>query len=365
MTKKINSSNIKPLNILRFIGAFLVVVIHYGQEVTPYNWDVINRIIIGGDVVISFFFFLSGAVLAFNYLPKPTLNKKSFFLKRIARVYPNHLIALFATIILGMIFNNAYPRGSSVILQLLSLQAWIPSESTAINYPAWTICVEIFFYILFPFVLLLFKKWSNKKINIVVASIWIVSIILKVFFTEYFTYTQGSLMDNFIQYFPLWHLNAFLVGILCAKYILKVRQENKVVLGRWMYGSGALILVLIVCTDNIIRPYSHNGLLSPLFFLVIAGLAMDQSILTRFLGNKLFLLLGNASYAMYIFQFPMFLLFSAFYPNIGQESLHFNMYLLTLILFSVGIYLYYEARMRNVILNRWLKKEPKVSLNVK
>jgi len=355
MTKSDNN-HIKSLTFLRFLAALLVIVFHFGQDVFPYNSNGLSEIIKEGSLAVSFFFFLSGVVLTLNYLKHSRINVFEFYLKRFARIYPNYLVAFIGTLLLGMIFNNSFPNGLSILLQVLSLQAWHPIVSLEINFPAWSISVEAFFYLLFPFILILLKPWTARKSTIVISTIWLVSLFQMILFNDYLSHHNLDFFGKLKLYFPMWHLNTFLAGILCAKYILKVQNSKKALLGRVLYCIGIALFIMIITTDNILKPYIHNGLLSPVFFLVISGLAMDDSIFTRFLGNKLFVLLGSSSYGMYIFQFPVFIVFASFYPSINIDSFSFNMYLISLIIFSIGMYLYFEIKLRDIILKRWLKK---------
>jgi peptidoglycan/LPS O-acetylase OafA/YrhL len=117
-----------------------------------------------------------------------------------------------------------------------------------------------------------------------------------------------------------------------------------------MYLTGFLLFILVVLIDTPVRPYISSGFLSPLFFLIIAGLALDKSILTRLLSHRLPLILGNASYALYILQWPVYILVTALLPYELSPLTLFWSYFYILLLLSIVVYQFVEkpARMRLV-----------------
>lgn len=342
---------IKQLTFLRFLAASMVVVFHFGKETWPFNSSVISSLVNEGSIAVSFFFFLSGAVLALNYLGKDNFNVKHFLIKRFARIYPVYILAFLAALLLGIILNNSYPKGGSIILQALSLHAWFPGKSLEINFPSWSIAVEVFFYLLFPFILMLLKRLGNSKAIIFIILFWIVSAVQHYIFSTHLFVPDNAKVAQFILYFPLWHLNTFLMGILCAKYILFKTQKNQTdyLVSRLFYLIGIAGFLVILGTNNFIKPFTHNGLMAPFFFMIVAGIATDKSLLTKFLGNKFFILLGDSSYALYLLQWPVFMCYSYF---IGVEKLagiFFYGYLVTLIIISCFVYIGIEKKLKAII----------------
>lgn len=345
---------IKQLTFLRFLAALLVVIFHFGKNTWPFNTNIISPIINEGSIAVSFFFFLSGVVLAFNYLGKSAFNKKEFFVKRFARIYPLYLLAFISTLILGIAFKNAFPKGLSILLQLFSLHSWFPDVCLEINFPSWSISVEIFFYLMFPLILKIINRLGNLKSTILIITVWLLSILQHYFFLENLYIPNNSKIDHFIQFFPLWHFNTFLIGILCAKYILKQKESTSQYFLKpfILLSIGIIAFFILLGTDNIIKPYTHNGLMAPVFFLIIAGLAIDKSSFSTFLGNKFFILLGNASYAIYLLQWPVYILLCAIIGQEKLEGLNFYLYLTFLIIFCIVIYLFFEKKIKKMIVDK-------------
>jgi peptidoglycan/LPS O-acetylase OafA/YrhL len=125
--------------LLRFIAALFVVLSHY----SPIRNSLINN---GGEAV-SFFFLLSGFILVVAYEKQINQNNFSiigFYVKRIARIYPLYLFALFLTLSCHfLIHTNHTHLIFKLPFELIMLQTWFYPGS--INHPAWSIRCELFF----------------------------------------------------------------------------------------------------------------------------------------------------------------------------------------------------------------------------
>lgn len=345
-----NRKYLSPLNALRFFAALIVVIFHYGKNSFPFDNGFLADILNSGSIAVSFFFFLSGVVLCYNHLDDG-ISFVDFIKKRIKRIYPVYIICFLLSLVLAMIFYNSYPKGFSVILQLFAIHAWYPGISLEINYPAWSISVEMFFYLVFPFFIKFFQKYSAKKITFFVVLIWLLSSIQHLYFEQVLYELPIYGIGHFILYFPLWHLNTFLFGMLCGKYILMAQKSSFYIGYRIMYLSSFVFILLILGTDNMVRAHTHNGLLSPLFFLLVAGLSLDKSIITRVLSFNFFHVLGNASYSLYLLQYSVFILISYFLQTEVFSTNQFYWYLLILVGISALFYKFVDNKIAQKLRN--------------
>lgn len=337
------------------MAAAWVVAYHFGNEAWPFTTSALSGPYGHGSVAVSFFFFLSGFVLAYRYMPQKSVEWKGFMLKRLARIYPVYVVAFAASLVLTMLYRDAYPKGHSIILQLLSLHSWNPGRCLEINFPAWSISVEMFFYALFPLLVGVFGRTDLKRATLVTLAVWMASAAVHYGLSTEFYEPGNMVLSEFNLYFPLWHLNTFLFGMLCAKVVVDNRVAKlKPAWCRGLYLLGAVLFVAVLSTDNPVRPFVHNGLLSPLFFLIVLGLTLDRSAVTRLLSWKPLVLLGDASYSLYILQWPVFLLFTHFIAPEPLDTEMFWAYFLLLTVISVTVYSTFEKRMKELILKKWL-----------
>jgi peptidoglycan/LPS O-acetylase OafA/YrhL len=128
----------------------------------------IGKILSNGYLGVSFFFVLSGFILAYNYRsPLPTWSaKKAFFLARFARLYPAYIVTLLASFFIGSRYVESVSMGA--IPQFVLLQAWIPYTASFQywNTPGWTLSVQALFYISFPLAIALAASASDKRLRV-------------------------------------------------------------------------------------------------------------------------------------------------------------------------------------------------------
>jgi peptidoglycan/LPS O-acetylase OafA/YrhL len=136
---------------LRFAAAFGVFGFHFSPYLAGHAHALIGHIFQNASCGVSFFFVLSGVVLTWSRRPGDATP--SFYRRRFARIYPDYAVAWLLTI--GVI---AYEGGVFFLhaggLSLLLVQAWIPKLDLVQgwNGVSWTLSCEVFFYLVFPFV---------------------------------------------------------------------------------------------------------------------------------------------------------------------------------------------------------------------
>ncbi len=341
---------IKQLTFTRFLAALIIVLFHYGSSAFPFNHGMLNHFIQNGPFAVSFFFCLSGYILSQVYYQTNfvKINIRQYLSKRFARIYPVYFLAFIFTLALGIFFNNSTPKGLSIILQLFALHAWFPGICLEINYPAWTISVEMFFYLSFPFLLNFFQKQTNLKIYIIAFIIWLLSLITRIVLVT--VPTQGSeIWNQFVFFNPVFHINAFIFG-MAASIVVK-RNYDSFNYAKY-FNSLVLLIVtilifIVISTDNIFLPWGHSGLYSPLFVVIIISLHANSNFLTKTISMPIFMFLGEISFGIYILQHPIRILFELITKNlIINQTLSFYLFLALLISISSIIYVFIEKPAR-------------------
>ena len=130
-----------------------------------------------GNLGVDGFFILSGMILAYAHprLAPSFAEARSFWGKRLARIYPVHLAMIVA---LGLLVGSAWvlqvhPRepdrfGLGELLSHLTLvHAWGFSDRWAWNYPSWSISAEWAGYLLFPFLWALLRGQNGIGLAVV------------------------------------------------------------------------------------------------------------------------------------------------------------------------------------------------------
>lgn len=338
----------------RFIAALSVVFFHYGMDVFPASLPYLHDLVTAGPIAVNYFYVLSGFIMAIAYYrpqQQSGFNKKKYWLARFARIYPVYLLALLLIVVAK--YKTLSDDILALPLHLSMLQAWIPSYPISLNTPGWSLSVEAFFYLIFPYLLFSLYKKGIKPLLIIGIFIWFITqfILLSLLNSE--DYLPKSLLHDFIYYNPLMHLNAFILGFLAGVFFKNKKLKPLKYNTSWLILSAVLIASLIIAKPLIedtleIKLAFTNGLIAPAFIAFIILLSLEKSIITRILSNQWLVLLGEASFSLYILQKPLHGIYEKLIANkipLSNE-LHFYIFIILLVTASIISYKYLETPLR-------------------
>lgn len=268
------------IQVFRGIAALIVVFHHASLALERKN------IFEAGWIGVDFFFVLSGFII--YYIHYKDFGKrgrlKNFYLKRFIRVYPIYWI------VIPVVFYWFYLRTDAPVAKEFIVKSILlfPQATPPIVDVAWTLVYEIFFYLVFSF-LILFKP----KVSFSIITLWVTSILLNSFGL---LNLKNSLILNFI--FSNNHIE-FVLGCVTAYVFLSQKIMNSVsvlVLGL----IGVLYGWMSVINGNILRGSTESMLTFGISFslLVLAAATIDRKKSPKIPG--LLLLLGDASYSIYL-----------------------------------------------------------------
>lgn len=333
---------IKQLAFTRFLAAILVVFFHYGKNFEWLESNSISYIINKSNIAVNYFFVLSGFVMMIAYNKSNKICFLDFIFKRLFRIYPLYLLAL---LIVLLVLINQKNNLFEILISVFMVQSWVPNKALIINFTGWSIVVEMFFYLLFPWLFNNFyKKYKLTVIFFIVTFFWAFSQLIYFLIEIDFLNVGGFYKITDLNYLPIFHLNSFLLGNLVGLVYFKLPKErfkNFLILNLFI-----LSLIIYILKFNI---YYHNGLLSGLFALLILSISISNDFLNRFFSKNIFIFLGDVSYGIYILQFPVWLVFSdyriskLFYLD-KQNDLEMIFFIKLIILICVSIlsYLFFE-----------------------
>jgi len=344
---------ITQLTVTRFIGILLIVIFHFGQSAYPFNSSFVFHTVSNfGNAAVGYFFVLSGFIMTISYYNKQPIDYKKFLLSRFARIYPVYFISLIFYIISSHTPISYHQGFYQFAANIFLLQSWIPSFPLSLNSPNWFLSILVFFYLLFPYILSYMINMENKKRFLFVLIIWLLSFVIFIVLHKKFYRGFPSNIHDLIFYNPLMHLNAFIVGIWGGIYF---KNRNHLKCDPFLSITSflsSLVLIFIIFALNL-TPYScyHNGLLAPIFLVLILSLSLDKTIFSSFLSKKPFVILGHLSYSMYLLQYPLIIVMNNLdsQNKIANTTQFFYIYLLILISSSFLIYYLFERPLGNLI----------------
>ena len=303
------------LTSLRFLAAFHVVIFHFQAMQVFLGPPWFQKLSSIGYVGVSFFFVLSGFILVYTYAGRPMILK-DFWRARFARIYPAYAFSLlvtapfffFAVLTMNIPFfawAKAHLKFVSVLVVSL-LQAWVPPAALSWNAVAWSLSVEAFFYLLFPFLLLFFVRRSPVQLFLIAAASWLTSLALSISYVllnpDHLSVVNfdvlGAFWLNALKFHPLARLPEFLLGMACGCLFLRSRRESKLALPLVVSGMAAFVVV-VYFSAVIPYPILHTALLAPAFAAIVYALALRPNW-GAILENRFFVLCGDASYSLYL-----------------------------------------------------------------
>lgn len=357
------------LTTLRFFAAAEVVAFHFAN-VRP-GWakpvDFLSGLVSGGYAAVLFFFVLSGFILAYVHTgegERSGCNVKAprFWRLRFARIAPAYYLGLvlalpILTHTLGQSQASGWSAAFGMATVALFVQAWWPAYTTLWNIPAWSLSVECLFYALFPWLARTLARWP--AVVVLVGSYAL--IVLTNDYRGELRWRSGLLGPTeksdwlVLSAFPIVYLPLFTFGMALARLYLLGRVFSPR-LHAAMLGIGVALTVLIFGGAWMLPGWTRSDPALVLVFALIvfggAGAADTLPLLTR----PTFVLLGEASYSMYILHIPLRVcwdnLANAVPGLSGMPWLNFPLYFGFVVFVSVVMFRVVETPLRQWIAGR-------------
>ena len=302
--KDYRPSRVNNFDLIRILAASQVV---FGHSVSHLKiegflfWLQKNVFIFFPGVPI--FFFVSGFLISWSFSRSP-LEVKSFFYKRLLRIFPGLWICVLLSIILLLVDF----QGDVIdLLSAKSFIAWIGMQLSFFQYytpdilrfwgvgtpngSLWTISVELQFYLALPLLFLATKK--SKWLLIILMGLSIIS--------NYFISiaNQDIVIIKLLQVSVLPYLYYFGIGIASFFYYEKIR---KYVESKFIYWFAAYVLIIGLSSyfNFNIYSYSVESPMSLVADFVLAFLILSAAYTAPQLSEK-FLKGNDISYGVYIY----------------------------------------------------------------
>ena len=333
----------------RFIAAIAIVIFHSGSAVFPFNHESVSFILVNANIGVSYFFTLSGFIMMLAYGSNDVMNIQKYYKSRFARIAPSYYLALL--LVLPFILQKwAEYDYLGLFLNITMLQAWVPSKVLSINAPGWSVSVEMLFYLLFPWLFnFVYQKQRLWLIFVggavfFLASQWLHQALLDADYSDGF----GTATHNLIYFFPLMHLNEFVMGNIAGMFFMRYMSQRRRANGPWIILSIVALLVILKFPIGISM---HNGLLVVVFIPLILFIAADNGIFSRLMSLRPLVFLGEISFGIYILQMPFANIFYRILLRYGitDMSLIFYAYLCMLCLLAGLSFKFIETPLRKRI----------------
>ena len=351
MDDKSNVPQLTALNGVRFFAVFHIFLHHLwstryetdltkGQFAQVYeqldalpSW--LNNVLAHGYLSTSFFFLLSGFILAYLYWTphgELAVTNKHFWWSRFSRVYPAHLIVLALTLLLTLPRFFFDPQAPSIFLAIASAtttatltHAWFPPLVPIFSWPTWALSAIVFLYVLMPWLMRWLSRLSRQQMTALLVAMPVISLVPTIVFLQFFPDggEESTSWQIFIGSTPLFWVPHFAAGMLASRIFGISRFEHawRAKPKSWFaFGDLALVvLIAIAMTDPQELPLKHilrHGLLMPLYLLVLYDFALGRGLFARIFSLRGMNFLGQLSFSIFIWQnFLMMISFIVVFGN--------------------------------------------------
>ncbi|SFM75978.1 Peptidoglycan/LPS O-acetylase OafA/YrhL, contains acyltransferase and SGNH-hydrolase domains [Chitinophaga sp. YR627] len=328
-----NGKFVPEVDGLRFIAIFAVVIAHIDgffvdkvEELLHQKdkWlSLFDYMLQGGGIGVSLFFVISGYILGLPFANQYLGDGKkvvlrSYFIRRLTRLEPPYMlcmIGLFFVLVFVLhkyTFNDLLPSLMASLTYTHNL-FWDRYTLPLVNGVAWSLEVEVQFYIMAPLLARLFLLPAVKRRSII-----LLICVLMIVGRSIYQLPCRSILDA-IQYF----LTGFLLADLkVTNTFLKIKQP-------WVLAIGIPVLLLVFIFKMLLPNNDPDLLLNMGLFVVIAifnYLCLFHGFINGFLTNRIIYTIGGMCYSIYLLHTVIISAFgSKFINGFFFDSLYLNL----------------------------------------
>ncbi|EXA59759.1 acyltransferase [Acinetobacter baumannii] len=285
------------INGLRAIAVLAVVIFHFTPKWLP-----------GGFVGVDVFFVISGFLMTaiiFNSVQKNTFNLFEFYIARANRIIPVLATMSVVLLVFGWFYvlpteykdlGQQIEKGSLFTSNLLFAKGggyFDTAEHTKWLLHTWSLSVEWQFYIFFPIVIIILKKYlSFKNIKHVIITLFLISFI----YCIYATY-KDSKTAYFLLTSRAWEM---LLGGVAFLYPWSLKKKDIKIITQCL----GLILILVsyfLISKDFLWP-GYMAVIPVLGAYLIISSNYQNNII---ISNPIFSYIGKWSYSIYVWHWPL------------------------------------------------------------
>ena len=319
-------------SLIRITGLLLVLLYHFFQTIFPGGF-------FGVDVFFTFSGFLITSLLLEEFGKKSQIDLLGFFKRRFYRIVPPVVLMILVTMPFTLLVRQDYVAGiGGQIAGVFGFVTNFYEMLTGGSYESqfiphlfvhnWSLAVEVHYYILWGLAVWFLSKRSKSSSQLR-GTVFLLS--AGAFILSFFSMFIGSLMASSyssVYFSSLTHVYPFFLGSILAT-VVGVRQTTDLVKQfdrMWdlrqnllVFAAGLLVLLLLTFFVKFTYLFAY------LFGFLLASLAaMVMIFAARVLHEKtpeiqeprIITFLADTSYAVYLFHWPFYIIFSQLMGNL-------------------------------------------------
>ena len=323
---------IKWFSLIRITGLLLVLLYHFFQTVFPGGF-------FGVDVFFTFSGFLITSLLLEEFGQKGKIDILGFFRRRFYRIFPPVVLMILVVMPFTFLVRQDYVAGiGSQIAGVLGFMTNFYEMLTGGSYESqfiphlfvhnWSLAVEVHYYILWGLAVWLMSKQSKtggqlRGMVFLLSSTTFVVSFLSMFIGSFIVSSYSTLYFSSLTHvypFFLGSVLATLIGVRHTTPLLKRLNQTldlKQTLLVFSAGLGVLLLLTFFVNFNYLFAYLLGFLLASLaaLLMIVAARLLHEKTPT-IEEPKVISFLADTSYAVYLFHWPFYIIFSQLMSNL-------------------------------------------------
>jgi peptidoglycan/LPS O-acetylase OafA/YrhL len=310
-----DSNRVGELDGIRALAAIAVLLYHCGGIPTR----ALRYLAGGGWCGVDVFFVLSGFLITRLLVSEldrnGTISLPSFYLRRALRLYPAFVSAIVLAAAVAYLTWPAPPGFHQFIYLFTYLQnIWLAfTYSPAMNgtillWPAWSLCIEEQFYLLWPITLR--GIGHHQAIPVLLVTIILTALAR----TACYLWIQGgwsqaNIVGNrseaFVYYFTLTRLDLIGIGCVLGLSLDRIDKSSRLLSGQALWIYIAIVAAMVLFGVHVHTFYYTVG--ASVLAIGVGGVISviwlgKGNALTRMLSARPLVEIGKVSYGIYLFQ---------------------------------------------------------------
>jgi peptidoglycan/LPS O-acetylase OafA/YrhL len=293
---------------LRFAAIGMVILFHLNgyltakspmYRVAPPSSDWLAQAALVGFRGVELFFVISGFILGLPFAARylkgaAPVNLRKYYLRRLTRLEPPYIVALLLLFVLALVVEGApaanfYPHFAASLGYLHSLIFGTFSPAMGV---AWSLEIEVQFYLLVPLLTLLFAIRSTVLRRSSMVILILTALLSQALFLHHNPRASLSILA---------YLQFFLIGFLLADVFLATWDEVPQRSVTWDFVALAGWPLLFVILHS---PVLAHWLFPPWIFLLYLA-AFRGRFVNRIFSNGWIVAIGGMCYSIYLLHYEV------------------------------------------------------------
>jgi len=291
---------------LRFVAISTVIIFHLAgvvEATSPVSWSVApSNTVVGslaaqGHYGVELFFAISGFILAMPFAKcrlgtgrRPRLG--AYYLRRLTRLEPPYILSLLLLFVLQLLNGRHFwPHARHLLASLVYQHNLVFGAASAVNAVAWSLEVEVQFYLLAPALGLIYAVRDRARRRGLLVAIWAASILFKAVWLSppAALAIPGPTLINYFEFF--W------IGFILADLFV-VEEWEGATPSRWwdLVSVVGWPLLMMAWLDQRLTAVAFPALVALLYTAALRG-----KVSGKVFSNRWLVVVGGMCYTLYLF----------------------------------------------------------------